>query len=238
MKLGELLIKAKVINDLQLKAALQEQARWGGKLGEILVRMNFVTEEMLVKALSKLLSVPRIDLDHEPPPSEGAVRKIPHDIASDMSALPVRLEEDGKVLVVAMADPTNVRHLDTLQSVSRCKIRPMIAGAAQVSRGLAKAYEGEADLGQAEEPFKVVDAQGRTVVKSIDEVSSASAPPVRAATPPPAAARPPGAANPSAMLQAIEETQRKEVAALRAMVDLLIEKGIFTRDEYIARVRK
>ena len=236
MRLGELLIKAKVINDLQLKSALQEQAKWGGKLGEILVRMNFVTEEVLVKALSKLLSVPRVDLEKEPPPSPAAVQKVPHDVASDLNLVPVRLEEDGKVLVLAMADPTNVRHLDTLQAMTRCKVRPLIAGPDQIARARAKAYEGEAELGQEEDGFKVVDAQGRTVVKSINEVAPPT--PAPRGPPTPAPVSRPAPTSPGLLLQSIEETQRKEVAALRAMVDLLIEKGVFTRDEYLAHVRK
>ena len=46
IKIGELLLKAKVVTEPQLKAALDEQKKWGGKLGEILVRMTFVSEEM------------------------------------------------------------------------------------------------------------------------------------------------------------------------------------------------
>ena len=63
IRLGDLLIKAKVITDSQLKSALAEQAKWGGRLGEILVRMNIVTEDMLVKALSKQLNLPAVNLD-------------------------------------------------------------------------------------------------------------------------------------------------------------------------------
>ena len=44
IKIGDLLVKAGVITELQLKAALAEQSQWGGKLGDILVRMEFVTE--------------------------------------------------------------------------------------------------------------------------------------------------------------------------------------------------
>ena len=35
-----------------------------------------------------------------------------------------------------------------------------------------------------------------------------------------------------------EEAQRKEVAALKAMVEVLIDKGVFTREEYLARVKR
>lgn len=63
IRLGDLLVKAKVISESQLKAALAEQQKWGGKLGELLVRMNFLTEDMLVKALSKQMNVPAVNLD-------------------------------------------------------------------------------------------------------------------------------------------------------------------------------
>jgi hypothetical protein len=67
IRLGDLLIKAKVISESQLKAALAEQQKWGGKLGELLVRMNFLTEDMLVKALSKQMNVPSVNLEALPP---------------------------------------------------------------------------------------------------------------------------------------------------------------------------
>ena len=43
---------------------------------------------------------------------------------------------------------------------------------------------------------------------------------------------------PLEMLAAIEAAQRKEVAAIKAMVEMLIEKGVFTRDEYLAKVKR
>ena len=40
------------------------------------------------------------------------------------------------------------------------------------------------------------------------------------------------------VLRGMEETQRRAVAALKAMVDLLIEKGVFSREEYLLRVKR
>lgn len=248
MKLGELLIKAKVISEMQLKTALQEQAKWGGKIGEVLVRMNFVTEDVLVKALAKLLNIPRVDLDTEPRPADGVVKKIPHEVARDLGALAMRLEDDGKSLVVAMAEPSNLRHLDAIRSVTKLRVKPAIAGAARIARAIASAYEGEADLGAEDAPFKVVDAQGRTLVKPLSEITGlprATAPPVARsslASIPVAALAPARAApqekTPRQLLETLETAQRSEVVALKAMVDLLVEKGVFTKDEYLARVRK
>ena len=47
-----------------------------------------------------------------------------------------------------------------------------------------------------------------------------------------------GNGSPVELLRSVEEVQRKEVAALKAMVELLIEKGVFTRDEYLAKVKR
>ena len=62
IRIGDLLVKAGVITELQLKAALAEQLQWGGKLGDILIRMEFLTEEVLVRALSKQTGIARADL--------------------------------------------------------------------------------------------------------------------------------------------------------------------------------
>jgi hypothetical protein len=250
IKIGELLLKAKVISEQQLKAALDEQKKWGGKLGEILVRMTFVSEEMMVKALAKQLNVPRADLDNMPAVPKPVLHRIPHEVARDLQAVALQLNAE-KQLVVAMADPTNLTQLDTLAKVTRCKVSPMIASATQIARMIARSYEddggGESlEGGTGEHEFKVVDSQGKTVVKSLAELNqrgSAPTPPKPAPPPPPTTpssqpAMPAAGAAPSAILGHIEEAQRREVAALKAMVELLIEKGVFSREEYLARVRR
>jgi hypothetical protein len=249
IKLGELLLKANVLTEAQLKAALDEQKRWGGKLGEILVRMTFVTEDLMVKALARQLNITRVDLDPLPPTPKPVLHRIPHELARDLQAVALQLKDD-KTLVVAMAEPTNLEHLDTLQKVARCKIAPVIATPTQIAKLIARSYE---DLdtgidGEEGSGFKVVDAQGKTVVKSIAELEArgaAAAAGKKAPQPRPAPGAPgvagptPHAPNgPTALLTQIEEAQRREVAALKAMVELLIEKGVFSRDEYLARVRR
>jgi hypothetical protein len=248
IKLGELLIKANVLQESQLKAALAEQAKWGGKLGEILVRMNLVSEDILVRALSKQLAIPAVNLDavKEIPPH--VLGRVPVQTARDFAVLPLQLRDDGKTLVVAIADPLNVRQLDELRGVTKCRIVPNVAGRTAIARAMARFYEETAELGDADTNFKVVDAQGRTVVKRMDEVAGAAAvaaAPAPARTPAPAPRGPlsretpsVGGNSPVELLRSVEEMQRKEVAALKAMVELLIEKGVFTRDEYLAKVKR
>lgn len=258
IRLGDLLLKAKIISESQLKMALVEQQRWGGKLGEILVRMNIVAEDLLVKALSKQLALPLANLDTVEGIAPHVRDKLPLAVARDVMAVPLLLAEDNKALVVAMAEPQNIRHLDTLRSVTRCRIIPRVAGRDAIGRALSRFYQGEAELSQvAGDSFKLLNSQGLTIDTSADEVdpplpstqrrsnsvtahaaSQAAESPHRG-TPsygqlPPA----PAGRSPQELLKAIEEAQRKEVAALKGLVETLIEKGVFTRDEYLARVKR
>ena len=246
IRLGDLLVKAKVVSDSQLKAALAEQQKWGGKLGELLVRMNFLTEDMLVKALSKQLNIPAVNLEavQSIPPHVKA--KVPADVARDLVVLPLQLRDEGKTLLVVMAEPQNLKQLDTLRSVSRCRITAQLAGRQAIARAFSRFYEGEAEVESAEDSFKLVDSQGHTIIKKADEVKPAERrntaaqgikmPPARAATTElPTSLQ---GKSPSDMLRAIEEAQRKEVTALKGMVELLIEKGVFTREEYLAKVKR
>ncbi|QDE91422.1 general secretion pathway protein GspE [Myxococcus xanthus] len=249
IKLGELLIKANVLQESQLKAALAEQAKWGGKLGEILVRMSLVSEDILVRALSKQLGMPAVNLDAVQMVQPHVKAKIPAQTARDFSVLPLQVRDDGKSLVVAMSDPLNVRMLDELRAITKCRIIPNVAGRTSIARAFARIYEQNHELEDADTNFKVVDAQGRTVVKNLKDLDPAAAvatapraapAPARPAPAPEAPAARPAAASgsPAELLRNVEEVQRKEVAALKAMVELLIEKGVFSREEYLAKVKR
>jgi hypothetical protein len=242
IKLGELLIKANVLQEGQLKAALAEQAKWGGKLGEILVRMNLVSEDILVRALSKQLAIPAVNLDALKDVPKHVLNRVPVQTARDFALLPMQLRDDGKTLVVAIADPLNVRQLDELRAITKCRIVPNVAGRTAIARAMARFYDEVSELEDADTNFKVVDSHGRTVVRNMKEpaapapVSAPAMPAVPSRETP--SVRGGGTGSPVDLLRSVEEVQRKEVAALKAMVELLIEKGVFTREEYLAKVKR
>ena len=283
IKIGDLLVKAGVITELQLKAALAEQGQWGGKLGDILVRMEFVTEEVLVRALSKQTGIPRADLGGEP--DHNALAKIAPDQAEEYGVVPVSLQDDGRTLVLAMSDPNNVNVTDHLQSVTGTRIAARLAGASAIRNAISRWYRGEELREEATDPnarLQIVSNSGTNVQLAHAPRAAQKTSPPQAKLPPPVAidmeqesgatmqfassqmtaalaardrqqrstppglssAPPPVAAAPSQngsaleILRSIEETQRRSVSALKAMVELLIEKGVFSRDEYLSRVKR
>jgi hypothetical protein len=227
IRIGDLLVKAGVITDLQLKAALAEQSQWGGKLGDILVRMEFITEEVLIRALSKQTGIARADLAGEA--NQTAIKNVPAETAEEFNLVPLALKDEGRTLVVAMSDPGNVMVTDHLRSLTGCRIEAQLAGASAIRGAIARWYRGE-ELGGDESSMKIVNNSGDSVVTGDP----------KKAQPQPAAAQEAKAARTSALevLRGVEETQRRSVAALKAMVELLIEKGVFSRDEYLSRVKR
>jgi hypothetical protein len=245
IKIGDLLVKAGVITDLQLRAALAEQQQWGGKLGDILVRMEFLTEEVLVRALSKQTGIPRADLTGEA--HRAALALIPPDVAEEFGLVPVAVKDEGRTVVVAMSDPLNIGVTDHLLSLTGAKkIEAQLAGASAIRNAISRWYRGEELLGDEAEQssMKVVNNSGQSVVTQDPRKAPKTAPPPQPASsappPTPQATAGNGAPRHSAVevLVGVEETQRRSVAALKAMVELLIEKGVFSRDEYLARVKR
>ncbi|HWT85622.1 MAG TPA: hypothetical protein VN177_07605 [Myxococcales bacterium] len=242
IRIGDLLVKAGVITELQLKAALAEQQQWGGKLGDILVRMEFLTEEVLVRALSKQTGIARADLTGDA--DAGALAVVPADTAEEFGLVPIALKDQGRTLLVAMSDPLNISATDHLVSLTGGrKVETRLAGASAIRHAISRWYRGEEVLrDDGEQSMKIVNNAGNTVEKTGAAVvgigsRTARAPATAAARNPP---EPPARSRPSAVevLRGVEETQRRSVAALKAMVELLIEKGVFSRDEYLARVKR
>ena len=119
LRLGDLLVENRIIQQADLDAALEEQRKFGRKLGRILIDKGHLTEEALLSFLSHQLGVPFVelaDIQFEP----ALVHLLPEVYARRFRALV--LEERGNALLIGMADPTNLFAYDEL---ARILARPM-----------------------------------------------------------------------------------------------------------------
>lgn len=251
VRLGELLVKAGVITDAQLRTALQEQKQWGGKLGDILVRMRYVSEDVFVRALSKQLGLPRADLSQ--PISLEALAKVPADLAEEYEIIPVALLDDGKTLAIATSDPLNLTVIDYVRGVAKVRVAAQVAGASAIRAAIARLYQGDELRGEGGSggPLRVLSnsedaAPGGTPTRPALDAPAAPSfvprttpspgllPAMVLPVPPATSTLPPGPERYSV----IEESQRREVAALKALVELLVQKGYISLDEYLARLKR
>lgn len=102
-RMGEILVSAGVITDVQLDAALREQqSSWNRHLGSVLVDLGFVNEDTVAQTLAAQIGMPYVRLMHEHPAAE-AIALLSKSLAYHHSCVPLRFEKDQ--LVVAMANP-------------------------------------------------------------------------------------------------------------------------------------
>lgn len=104
--LGALLVAGGLIDEAQLQAALHEGSQTGERLGEVVVRHQWATEDDVAKALAEQWGLSYVDrasiwFDAD------ALTRLSREDAQRLEALPTRVE-DGRV-VVAVAEPTTQR---------------------------------------------------------------------------------------------------------------------------------
>ena len=114
IKLGDLLVKAKVITEDQLKQALTIQTEKGGKLGSVIINMGFITEELLLDTLATQLNLPFLDLNQYSVDAD-IVRKIPERIARRFRVIAIDLKDNK--YIVGMVEPTDVLALDQITKI-------------------------------------------------------------------------------------------------------------------------
>ena len=111
IRLGNLLIKEKLISQEQLDLALDQQKRSGRKLGRVLIENGFATEEAISESLAKQFKIPYLNLKNYNINIQVA-RLLPEMQARRFRAL--LLEDRGNTYLVAMADPTDLFGYDEI----------------------------------------------------------------------------------------------------------------------------
>jgi type IV pilus assembly protein PilB len=137
VKLGDLLVKAKLVTPEQVDAALKSQRDEGGKFGEALIRLGAVSENDVTETLSQQFGVPSIDLAHfEIDPT--VIKTVPGEVARKYGVLPVN--KTGATLTIAMSDPTNVFAMDDIKFMTGYNVEPVVASEASLRRAIDKHY--------------------------------------------------------------------------------------------------
>jgi hypothetical protein len=271
-RIGEILVKARVIDEMQLRSALAQHDQWGGRLSRIIADMGLAAEDTITDAIAQELGMQRVQLGTAR--DLGALAKLDVGFAEQKSVFPVSLRDNGKTLVLAMADPTDLQTIDQVAARSRTRVIPMVAGDREIQHAILRHYRnqepvvthsahsapGRSSSPEDENEFKIVDMSGKTVMKALTDIASNTArenatPQAAAAAP----ARPGGGASAADLLdeilstapspaevfspeemqrlQAVQANQEKSSKILRALLELLLEKGTIQQRELAARMR-
>jgi len=224
-RLGDMLKDAGLIDDFQLETALSHQRNWGGKLGAILIELAFVKEDDVSRLVAQKLQIPHVNL-FEPEVSPEVIKLIKPETAKKYHVVPVKKE--GPALILAMMDPLDIEAMDAIRFATGLTVKPSLALVSEIGDAIRKYYDGEIVVRkQAQSPFqpgassdgKMEVFHGVDLTMPEEVISVASSP------------KPSGGA-------IGQHVQGDDRLRLDALITLLMEKGLFTREELARMIHK
>ena len=144
--LGQVLKDRGVIKESQVQAALGEQRRHGGLIGQCLVTMGACSESDVTMALAVQAGLEAVDLAQVSPESD-ALEAVDGSAAHAYGVLPLRVE--AGTLVIALADPMNSAVLEDLSFTTGFQVRAVVADAGAIKERVLEHYGEEATLADA-----------------------------------------------------------------------------------------
>jgi type IV pilus assembly protein PilB len=155
-RLGELLVRNKLIDEQQLVKALEEQRSGGGRLGASLVKLGFLKEEDLAAFLSRQYGVPSINLgefDIDPQVS----KLISAEVVKKYQLIPI--SRAGSTLIVAMSDPSNIFAIDDLKFMTGYNVEVVVATEANIKAAIDRCYDQSASFDDVIGSFEDIDLE-------------------------------------------------------------------------------
>jgi len=145
-RIGDILLKTHRITRELLDQAVAMQQTEGGRLGAVLLKLGFVTEEAIAQCLGEQYGLPYIDLDaHGIEPS--LIRLIPSAIVHKHLVIPV--SKTSTALTIAMVDPTNIFAVDDIKFIVGSNVELMVATESALRRAIDRYYDSTNTLQDA-----------------------------------------------------------------------------------------
>ena len=143
VRLGEILVRQKLLTEEQLALALSEQKRSGRRLGRVFIERGFVTEEEISEALAKQLQIAYINLKyyHIKP---DVTHKLPEAQARRFRA--IVLEEHPNAYKVGMADPTDLNAYDEIARLLKRDVEIVVITESQVMATIDRVYRRTGEI--------------------------------------------------------------------------------------------
>ena len=136
--LGQMLVNDKVLTTDQLHQALERQRKTRERLGQILIDMKLIDEDMLLKYLGAQFRKESITRQELAALDPDVVKLVPEEVARQYGV--IASQRSGRKLIVATADPLNVMALDDLRRATGLDVDFCIGPAGAIQDAIEKTY--------------------------------------------------------------------------------------------------
>jgi hypothetical protein len=164
-KLGDLLLEANLIDEVQMRIALEEQKTRGTRFGSTLLALHFIEEDVLAAFLARQLDMPCVSL-HNIEIQPRVLAKIPREMALALQAIPVKLDKNK--LYVAMSDPLDMESIEAIEQQTGLIVSTMVALQSTIEDSVHRFYR-EGILDQ-EDVQKAVAGAFPDLVRELEEM--------------------------------------------------------------------
>ncbi|MFH1437455.1 MAG: type IV-A pilus assembly ATPase PilB [Pseudomonadota bacterium] len=155
-KLGELLVRQKLISLQELQKAQEEQQKEGGNLGFALAKLGILSEKEITTFLSQQYRVPAIELAEYEIDAE-VVKLISKDIALKHKVMPIA--RVGSSVILAMVDPSNLNAIDDVKFLTGYNVEPVVTSEAGLMAAIELHYEEKYDYGDVLSGFEEAELE-------------------------------------------------------------------------------
>lgn len=153
IRIGDVLVAAGAITEEQLQEGLAKQKETGRKLGNALVDLGFISNDMLITVLTTQLGIDYIELKGAKI-EEKVIHMVPESMVTKYQAIPIEIDPDNpNILKVAMADPMDIMAMDDIGLVTNLQVEPMLASEEGIKNAIDK-YYGSAQAMEAAEAYR------------------------------------------------------------------------------------
>ena len=153
IRIGDVLVAAGAITEEQLQEGLAKQKETGRKLGNALVDLGFISNDMLITVLTTQLGIDYIELKGAKI-EEKVIHMVPENMVTKYQAIPIEIDPDNpNILKVAMADPMDIMAMDDIGLVTNLQVESMLASEEGIKNAIDK-YYGSAQAMEAAEAYR------------------------------------------------------------------------------------
>ena len=153
IRIGDVLVAAGAITEEQLQEGLAKQKETGRKLGNALVDLGLISNDMLITVLTTQLGIDYIELKGAKI-EEKVIHMVPENMVTKYQAIPIEIDPDNpNILKVAMADPMDIMAMDDIGLVTNLQVEPMLASEEGIKNAIDK-YYGSAQAMEAAEAYR------------------------------------------------------------------------------------
>ncbi len=157
IRVGDLLVEAGAITEDQLQQALEKQKEDGGRIGNVIMQMGFISKELLITVLTTQMGIEYCEV-RSVQIDESVLKLVPDSLVAKYRAMPICFDPDNpNILKVAMADPMDLTAVDDISISSGLQVEPMLSFDDDLGEVIGK-YYGSAQAMEAAEAYKAENA--------------------------------------------------------------------------------